>query len=131
MRRQLMVVTTVLVATLCACHSQSPRGSTGRSVRDTITREEIETSNASNVYELVNRLRAEYLRDRGPASLRSNQRSRAVVFMNDQEYGILETMRNIPISHIAEIRFYSGIDAVAKYGSQYGGGVVLLISRVE
>jgi hypothetical protein len=75
------------------------------------------------------RLNAGFLRDRGRISIRTNQHERAVVFPNEQEYGIPETMRNIPPGRISEIRFYRGTEAVARVGSRYGGGVIQLISR--
>ena len=116
---------------LAACHSQPAGGAAGRSVRNVITQAEIDSSDASNVYDLIARTRGEFLKDRGATSIKMNTHARAVVFMNDHEYGILETLRNIPRNRIGEIRYYPGIEAVAKYGSQYGGGVVLLLSRVE
>ena len=54
---------------------------------------------------------------------------KAVVFLNDQEYGIIETMRNIPKGRISEVRYIRGVDAVNRYGAQYGGGIIMLISR--
>ena len=38
-------------------------------------------------------------------------------------------MRNIPLGRVSEIRYYPGTDAVNRFGAQYGGGVVMLISR--
>jgi hypothetical protein len=38
-------------------------------------------------------------------------------------------MRNIPPGRVAEIRYYPGTDAVTRFGAQYGGGVIQLISR--
>jgi outer membrane cobalamin receptor len=116
---------------LVACHPQQSRPSVGGSVRNVITRDEIDSSTASNVYDLIARLHGDFLKDRGKVSIKMNQHERAVVFLNDQEYGIPETMRNIPISRVSEIRYYSGTEAVAKFGSQYGGGVIHLTSRVE
>lgn len=132
--RPVIVLTLVLAVVITACHQQAAGGSgasPGRSVRNVITQAEIDSSDASSVYDLIMRTRGDFLKDRGTTSLKTNQHARAVVFLNDQEYGILETMRNIPRNRIAEIRYYPGIEAVAKYGSQYGGGVVLLVSRVE
>ncbi|NUP56472.1 MAG: hypothetical protein HOQ19_11600 [Gemmatimonadaceae bacterium] len=110
------------------CHHRAPetRGSAGHNV---ITQEEIDAAEATNVYDIVARLHGNYLNDRGSISLRSNTHSRAVVFLNDQEYGIPETMRNIPPGRVAEIRYYPGTYAVARFGAQYGGGVNQLISR--
>src|SRR5258705_4977531 len=110
------------------CHHQ-PAGVRGSASRNIITQEEIEAADANNVYDVIARLRGSYLIDRGRTSIKTNQHSRAIVFMNDIEYGIPETMRNISPGRIAEIRYYSGTDAVDRYGAQYGGGVILLISK--
>ncbi|PYP76754.1 MAG: hypothetical protein DMD35_17770, partial [Gemmatimonadetes bacterium] len=71
----------------------------------------------------------EFLKDRGKISIRTNTHEQAVVFLNDQEYGILATMRNIPTGRIAEVRYLNGMDAVNRFGAQYGGGIIMLISR--
>jgi hypothetical protein len=118
-----------LVVLLAACHPQSnPSAGTSRNL---ITQDEIDSADAGNIYDVVVRLHGNFLNDRGRTSIRTNRSSRAIVFLNDQEYGIPETMRNIPPGRIAEIRFYPGTDAVARFGSQYGGGVIQLISRTQ
>jgi len=116
-----------LLLLVSACHFVPSSGH--GSQRNVITQEEIEASTASNVYDLIAQLRGDFLKDRGKISIRTNQHERAVVFLNDQEYGILETMRNIPITRISEIRYYPGTEAVNRFGAQYGGGVVFLVSR--
>jgi outer membrane cobalamin receptor len=113
---------------LFACHPQHREPGTSAS-NNIITQEEIDASEATNVYDVIARLHGNYLSDRGPVSIKSNRHARAIVFLNDQEYGIPETMRNIPPGRIAEIRYFSGTDASARFGSQYGGGVIQLISR--
>ena len=120
-----------VLAMVVACHSQPPQADSQYSVRNVITQDQIDSSNANNVYELIQRLHGEYLKDRGKISIKTNQHERAVVFLNDHEYGILETMRNIPTSRVGEIRFFTGTEASARFGSQYGGGVVQLVSRNE
>jgi len=116
-----------LLLLVTACHQQASTGHASQ--RYVITQEEIEASTASNVYDLIAQLRADFLKDRGKISIRTNQHEKAVVFLNDQEYGILETMRNIPIGRISEIQYYPGTEAVNRFGAQYGGGVVFLVSR--
>lgn len=130
MARVLAFASFSLIALLSACQPSVgvTRPRTGFNV---ITREQIDSSHATNVYDVIAKLHAEYLHDRGAISVLTNQHDRAVVFLNDQEYGILETMRNIPPANVAEIRFFSGTDAVTRFGSQYGGGVIQLISRTQ
>ena len=127
--RRALVAAIVAFFVVLACHRQPPALSNGRSSRNVITQDEIDSSSANNVYDLITHLHADYLRDRGKTSIKTNQRERAVVFMNDQEYGIPETLRNMPPGRLSEIRFFPGIEAVARFGSQYGGGVIQLISR--
>jgi outer membrane cobalamin receptor len=116
---------------LAACHPHRPPDDGAASLRNVITQDQIDSSGATSVYDVITRLHGEFLRDRGRTSLRTNQHERAVVFLNDHEYGIPETMRNIPIGRVSEIRYFPGIEAVAKFGSQYGGGVIQLISRSQ
>ncbi|MEO5816450.1 MAG: hypothetical protein ABIT20_14350 [Gemmatimonadaceae bacterium] len=118
----------LVFAVAVACHQQ--QGGV-LSVRDIITQEQIDSTGYTNVYDVIARLHGEYLRDRGAVSIKTNQHARAVVFLNAQEYGIPETLRNFPAGGVAEIRYYRGTDAVAKFGSQYGGGVIQLISRSQ
>lgn len=120
--------TFVLLLLVLACHAQQA-GKPGSARRDVITEEEIEASHAANVYDLVASLRGEYLKDRGKISIKMNTREKAVVFLNDQEYGIVETMRNIPKGRISQVRYINGIDAVNRFGAQYGGGIIMLVSR--
>jgi outer membrane cobalamin receptor len=114
---------------LAACHQQSAEQAAANSSLNVITQEQIDSTSATSVYDLIVRLHADYLKDRGVISIKTNTRERAVVFLNDQEYGIPETLRNIPPRRFSEIRYYRGTDAVTRFGAQYGGGIIQLISR--
>jgi outer membrane cobalamin receptor len=127
MRSPFPFVIAVSIA-LAACHP-SASGGGGESLRNVITQEQIDSSTAANVYDLIVRTNPGFLRDRGRTSVKTNQHERAVVFLNGQEYGIVETLRNMPINRLSEIRFFTGTEAVSRFGSQYGGGVIQLISR--
>ncbi len=94
-----------------------------------ITESEIRQYPSASIYGVIARLRPEYLRDRGRISLLTSAHDVATVFLNDVEFGQLADMNTMPAAEIAEVRFYSGIDAVTKFGRQYGSGVIQLISR--
>lgn len=112
-----------------ACHppASAPHGAS----QYVIPRQQIEQVQARSIYDVIVRLHAEFLNNRGRITLRNNEQSRAVVFLNEQEYGALESMRDIPPDRIEEVRFFPGPDAVTRFGAQYGGGVIQLRSRVE
>ena len=46
------------------------------------------------------------------------------MFLNGQYYGALDELRNLPADGVEEVRFFTGPDAVTKFGSQYGGGII-------
>lgn len=114
-----------LLAAVCCAHPASAGGSN----RKLITEEEILSTNATTAYDVIARLRAEYLRNRGPTSLLLPSRAEPVVFLNEQLYGSMDVLKQVRSSDLTEIRFYDGPDAVTKFGSQYSGGVIQLVTR--
>ena len=114
----------LLAAASCA-HPTSAAGSN----RKLITEEEIASTNATTAYDVIARLRAEYLRNRGPTSLLLPSRAQAVVFLNEQLFGSIDQLKQVRSDDLAEIRFFDGPDAITKFGSQYSGGVIQLVTR--
>lgn len=112
---------------LAGCVHRAPLVAT--SDPNVLTEQEIRDARAASIYDVIARLRPGYLRDRGPISISSSDRDVATVFLNAQEYGPIDILRNVPASDIAEVRYFSGIDAVTKFGRWYGTGVIQLISR--
>ena len=123
------IVTILLLAASAAC-THRPTGS-GNANTSIITRQEIEQSRATNAYDVISRLRGRYLNARGRNSIHLDPQTYPVVFLNDQEYGTLSVLRNISSDGIEQIRYYTGTEAAARFGAQYGGGVIQLISRTE
>ena len=108
----------------------------GRSQEQTssnvISRSELESTGSVSTYDAVQRLRPMFLRDRGPVSLvNATARVRPVVFVDMSEYGEIESLRTFPASRVEEVRYYPGQQAVTKFGSVYGAGVIQLRLRVE
>ncbi|MGQ0639379.1 MAG: hypothetical protein ACT4P6_01195 [Gemmatimonadaceae bacterium] len=127
-----------LFGILVACGGGSSGGSSGASAgaapgppqqtqrRDpnVITRAEIEQAvGATTARDLVQRLRPAYLRESGPMTLSGANQS-AMVRVNDQEFPDLRQLRQIPVSTVQEIRYYSASDATAKFGGRLGRPVI-------
>jgi hypothetical protein len=94
-----------------------------------ITRADIERIHAMTALDIVQRYRSDVLISRAPSSVLLNKHIHPVVFLNGQFFGAVDELRNLPADGVEEVRFYSGPDAVTKFGSQYGGGVILVVSR--
>lgn len=122
----LAVVGTVAVG----CH-KAPDVALAGSRHDVITRDELDSAGTISVYDAIMRRRANFFRNRGPTSINSSSAPRAIVFMMQQPYGEIESLRNIPAERIESIRYYSGTDAATKFGKIYNGGVIQLIPRYQ
>ncbi len=126
-RREFLSASLVVLAG-CASAGGSKSGMTD----NVITRSELESVGSVTTYDAVQRLRPYYLRDRGPVSLlNATARTRPVVFVDMTEYGEVESLRTFPASRIEQVRFYPGQQAVTKFGSVYGAGVIQLTMRSQ
>jgi len=95
-----------------------------------ITEEEIIASRANNAFEVIKKLRANFLTSRGATSLRASQTSPyPTVYVDDQEFGPISTLSSIPAGNISTIRLYRVSEANMKYGSQNVSGVIAITTR--
>jgi outer membrane cobalamin receptor len=122
----LFVAATVALAASCA--SMKQRDSSDRNV---ITAAEIEAANANTAYDVIVKLHANFLHSRGPNSILLKENKEPTVYLDQVEFGSINSLRSIPASNIAEIRFISGWDAMTKYGSDHVAGVIQIYTRYQ
>jgi hypothetical protein len=94
-----------------------------------ITEDEIVDSRASNVYEVIHKLRANFLTNRGKTSFNDTQSPYPTVYVDDQEFGPISTLSSIPASQVALIRLYRVSEANAKFGTHNLGGVIAITTK--
>jgi hypothetical protein len=99
--------------------------------RNIITTAEIEAANASTAYDLIVKYHANFLHSRGPNSILLKQPKEPTVYLDNVEYGTINSLRSIQASTIAEIRFIEGWDAMTKYGSDHVAGVIQITTRYQ
>lgn len=116
----------VLMVAVGGCASTQHAPETDRSV---ITLEQIQAANLETAYDLVSRFRADFLRPRGPNSLLLKRMNEPRVYLDTVDYGTVSSLRNIQAASIAGIRFIEGRDAMTKYGSEHGAGVIEIYTR--
>lgn len=111
----------------CAPASVTPSRATDSQI---ITQEEIDASRAPTAFEVIQKLRANFLSYRGETSLdRAKSRPFPTVYVDGQEFGPIGSLRNIPASQVATIRLYRSWEATTKYGTGYAGGVIAITTR--
>ena len=113
---------------LMACaHPQGVGGTEKRS--DVITEQEIAESSASNAYEAIRKLRANFFSSRGRTSVMGTSNSDPTVYVDEQAYGPISSLRTIPASQITMIRLYRSWEATTKYGTGNMGGVIEVTTK--
>ena len=119
----------ILTALIFAC--APPRLGPGTSWNSQlITEEEVEASRASTAFEVIQKLRANFLTYRGETSFnRNTSQPYPTVYVDGQEFGPIGSLRNIPAAQIATIRLYRSWEATTKFGTGNMGGVIAITTR--
>ena len=95
-----------------------------------ITEDEIIASRGSTAYEVIHKLRANFLTNRGETSFNKQQSNPyPTVYVDDQEFGPITSLSSIPAAQITMIRLYRVSEANAKYGSHNLSGVIAITTR--
>lgn len=121
----------IALAVVITAGCSHPRPSPGEGFNSqVITEDEIVASRASNAYEVIHKLRANFLTNRGQTSFNRNQSNPyPTVYIDDQEFGPISTLSSIPAAQISMIRLYRVSEANAKYGTHNLSGVIAIFTR--
>lgn len=117
-----------LAAFVTACASSGSAGT--RMDRNLLTREQIQETNRQNAFEVVESLRSNWLRTRGPTSL-TQQDAVVQVYLDDNRLGGVDALRSINTALIQYIRWYDGIAATGRWGLDHGAGVIYVSTRAS
>jgi hypothetical protein len=119
----------MLPAVVVAC-ATPPAGRRTMQESQLITEEEVEASRAPTAFEVIQKLRANFLSYRGETSLNhNNSQPYPIVYVDGQEFGPIGSLRNIPASQVSTIRLYRSWEATVTFGTGYMGGVIAITTR--
>lgn len=127
--RILITLTLLLFVGACATGNSSTRRN-----RDIITANEIEGVNVYNAWDLVQQLRPNWLRPRGIQTFatdvsNTNTSGYARIMVDDLPPRDLESLRDIRVVSILEVRYINPRDATLRYGTGYSGGLIKVITK--
>ena len=123
MTQRLVSALIATVVLFSGCASTGTSTETGGS-RDVLTREQLLATQEDNALDAVRRLRAQWLRARGPARSGGLPPVQVAVFVNDVRRGGVDVLADLRIEGISEIRFISATDATTRWGPNVAGGVI-------
>ena len=118
----------VLVAAVaCASHTASE---TPLPDSNLITSAEIDSSHLSTAYDVIHKLRPQYLMSRGKLTLDPTvPPALPRVYVDDQFYGDATTLRGLWTGSLESIRYLSSASAQYKYGHDNAAGVIAIITK--
>lgn len=144
-RLRLACIVAIVALGAAACSSAAPTTSGGgpKPGPNLITADEIARANVQNAYEAVQKLRPSMLRQRqiasadGQGGVRSGSRpsgtgvsaGEVVVYMDNTRVGNVEQLRQISVSSISAVRYFSASEAQTKWGSGHAGGVIEVLTK--
>ena len=98
---------------------------------DVISDEEITlvAGNVSTAYDIIKKLRGNWFSYRGKTSLIGTSSADPTVYVDDQVYGPISSLRSIPASQVTQMRIYRSWEATTKYGTGNMGGVIAVATK--
>ncbi len=117
----------LLMVAACASHTSSQAGVPDGNI---ITSAEIDSSHLSTAYDVIHKLRPQYLMSRGKLSLDPTVPAALPrVYVDDQFYGDASTLRGLLTGSLESIRYLSSSSAQYKYGHDNAAGVIAIVTK--
>jgi hypothetical protein len=131
MYRRLLILLALVTAAACGAPSQVPPEDRPRTRSDRLTQEEIQRTELTTMFDVIQRLQPGWLR-----SPRMQGRNLDIgVFMDNVRVGNADFLRQIPASQVTEARFLSSREITSELtvnqSSGLGGAIMLSTRRVR
>jgi hypothetical protein len=109
-----------------ACASGTPSAGTPRVAtdRNMINQLELESVASTNLYELIEKVRPNFLRSRGQTSINTAGQEFPAVYVDGRPYGDIASLRTIVTSQVSLVRYYDAPSAAARFGAINAPGVI-------
>jgi outer membrane cobalamin receptor len=125
-----ILLAAVVLSLVTACGTSPRAGSAGAGGdRNVILSEEISQVDNATALDVVQRLRPHFLQRRGPTSIRAQESSYPVVYIDGLRRGDINELRQIPAGTIERIEYVSAADATTRWGTGHVAGVISVTTR--
>lgn len=138
MRIQLVSFAATVAVFACAGGSQggggaaAPAAATGATSRrqgNVITSEEIAKSSGSTALDVVRQLRSQWLITRGVAGANDPGAGGIMVYVDGVRRGGLESLEQIGVEQLGQIRFLDANNATTRYGTGHPNGAIEITTK--
>ena len=118
-----------LAFSACAGAAPTPGAMGPSTSRRVLLADEIRAVSATDAYEVVQRLRPEWLRRRGQTSLRNPSAGEVVVYLDGVRYGGPRSLEGVRAESVVQMEYLDASDATTRFGTGHGGGAILVRTR--
>lgn len=122
MIRSILPVVLLLILGTTACAYKDDSGS--QSQPNVLTTRQIQSLPVDNAYDVVRRLRPNWLRVQSAPTARNPTPERPVVYLDGVRSGSVGILRNIEREHVIRLEYLDPTDATQRYGTGHSGGVI-------
>jgi len=122
--------TFALLATALLIGCVSTKGSSGGGSGTLLTKEQLSTANADNLYEAILRLRPNWLTSRGPTSVSNSTPTGVDVYMGNNLLGKADFLQTVLPGDVDEVRYWDPGSAAARFGMGHPRGVIELTKKL-
>ena len=117
----LLALTTSCMFAACATAAKSASGGGNGS---TLTQAQLEKATSENLYDALVKLRPAWLSSRGPTSITNSSPTSVDVFMDGNIVGTADFLRELRVTDVSLVRYWSAGEASARFGMGHPRGVI-------
>lgn len=127
MRTAMATIIVLSLAVGCASSPQPSDGPRTTGQRNVITRDEIIDVNQETAYEVIQSLRAQWLRPVARGA--TTGMAYPTVYVESQYWGEIEDLKRMSADAVAELRYLNARDATTRGWNRNNAGVIQIIRR--
>lgn len=118
-----------LIAIAASCASSPAQRAVTSADPNVILEAELAAYNEQPVQQAIQRLRPQFLRNRGASSINRADIDIVVVYLGSTRMGGPEVLNQIRTADVKEIRYLNPSDASQRYGLNHSAGAIVLVPR--
>jgi hypothetical protein len=96
------------------------------SAQNVLTGDEVRRTGVGNLWDALRRLRPQWMRARGTASMVGQRAVEPVVYVAGLLHGDLRTLQRMNTIQVRRVEFIDALDATTRFGTGHSGGVILV-----
>lgn len=126
-RARLLIVCLLVVSSVVGCAGGMRTADETSGDRSLITQEQIRSRHFNTAYDAVRSLRGNWLVERGKSSL--TRPVEIQVYVDGVRVGGVALLKDIATEAVQSIRFFSGIEATTRWGTDHGRGAIFVVTE--